>query len=609
MTHTARLALLGALLGATASGQVAPAGAFVDNTAHVLFNDGDRDGTQASATVHSTVASVCIPALSAPSDVLVPPAGQAVWPVTLTTQSNSEQQVYLTVQSPFAARVVHDTNGNGAIDAADTELHGSVTLGASQGAALLIELKATPTTIAAPVTLTADCGERATITANSTVPQAALSLRKTLTQTGILKSGDTVSYTLELENTGQTPLTDLRAEDALDSELRFERADFGGTLSGTTVVWTGLTLAPGQKMQLHLDARIKDGTKDNADVRNTFQAMAPQLVKAATSNTVTATTFSSALLIDKTVSKQAVQVGDLITFSIRITNGSPTATLSDVTLEDRMPAGLTLQPGTSTLDGVPLQDPTGTPAVYRLGDFAPRQSRVLRYVTRVNAQSAGAITNVAVASGKLGLLGATLGVVASNVSNAQVLPVPPGELGRALITGRVYLDRDESGTFTAGDAALPGARILLAGGRSAVTDSFGRYHFEAVTPGTHALRLDPVAPGAPAPHPGDAGRPGSRLVNAFGLVNVDFPVKPLVGTAVVARQTTVRLGGVTLNKTVQGLRAVLILSSPDVTTVTVTDAGQRWTVTLTPGLPTVLTYDLAPSTPFTDPDLTSGDQP
>ena len=529
MSSAARLALLWALLGAPASAQVAPSGAAVDNTALVSFNDGAQDRTEASPTVHSTVLNVCTPALSAPTTVTVPPAGQTLWPVTLTTRSNGEQHVALRLQSPFTARVVHDLNRNGQVDAGETELNGSLTLKASEGAMLLVVLSATATTSAAPVILTADCGEVATISANSTVPAAALSLRKSITQTGVLKNGDAVNYTLELENTGQTTLTDLRAEDLLDSELAFEHADLGGTLNGETVVWTGLTLAPGQKLQLRLDTRIKDGTADNADVRNVFRAAAPQLAQPVTSNVVSTTTFSSALLIDKSVNQQLVQVGNLITFTVRVTNSSAAADLTDVTLEDRMPAGLTLQPGSSTLDGTPILDPIGTPPVYPLGDFAPKQSRVLRYVTRVNASSTGAVTNVAVANGKLGSLGAVLGSVTSNPSNAQVLATAPGELGRAVITGRVYIDRDDSGSFTAGDTALPGARVLLAGGRAAVTDTFGRYHFDAVTPGTHALRLDPVTPGQPADHPGDAGRPGSRLINAFGLINVDFPVLPLTG--------------------------------------------------------------------------------
>ncbi len=70
-----------------------------------------------------------------------------------------------------------------------------------------------------------------------------------------------------------------------------------------------------------------------------------------------------------------------------------------------------------------------------------------------------------------------------------------GELVSTSVAGRVYHDRDASGTFTAGDAGIGGATVTLAGtddlgatvSRTATTDATGTYSFARLRPGTYTL--------------------------------------------------------------------------------------------------------------------------
>ncbi|MFO0925571.1 MAG: SdrD B-like domain-containing protein [Gemmataceae bacterium] len=70
-----------------------------------------------------------------------------------------------------------------------------------------------------------------------------------------------------------------------------------------------------------------------------------------------------------------------------------------------------------------------------------------------------------------------------------------GEVKISTLSGRVYWDRDKGGSYSAGDTAIAGVRVLLSGSdafgnlinRSTFTNALGMYAFTNLTPGTYTI--------------------------------------------------------------------------------------------------------------------------
>ena len=125
----------------------------------------------------------------------------------------------------------------------------------------------------------------------------------------------------------------------------------------------------------------------------------------------------------------------------------------------------------------------------------------------------------------------------------------------SVITGRVYFDVNDNDSFEVdSDSPLSGARVYLSDGRSAVTDSLGRYSIPDIEPGIYTVRLDPVtAPYTVKSTPDMQGAPGSRYVKAAndgGITQEDFLLVKPSAVGVKSRSTVVRRGAVTLTKAI-----------------------------------------------------------
>ena len=191
--------------------------------------------------------------------------------------------------------------------------------------------------------------------------------------------------------------------------------------------------------------------------------------------------------------------------------------------------------------------------------------------TKVGVSAPELLINAAQVSGK-GQENATsdLTAVASNVAKSQVVRVNARIFGaRGELLGRVYLDVNGDGAFSfAQDLPQSGVRLILADGRSVLTDSEGRYHFQSLSEGMWGLRLDPNSvPYRAAPEVHDGGKRGSRNMNVFALTVSDFPLELPVGSVYACRVTTLRVGEVALEKSILRLskdtyRVTLILNTP-----------------------------------------------
>ena len=401
-------------------------------------------------------------------------------------------------------------------------------------------------------------GQRGSVNATSDSVQNVQSglpeLIKTVTPEGLVPAGTALTYTLSVQNPYATPLNNVVISDPLNTALEFLSADGNAQVENGAVIWRLVALAPGERRVLSFKASVKAGTLDGTAINNTFTFRSDELTGELPSNTVSSPIWTSKLAVEKTVDRAQVSYGDVLTYTLNIRNLSVQAPLLGGLVTDSPATGLEYVPGTSSLAGAPLADPTiqGGKLIWAIGELPVSSTRVLTYQLRVTPRATASLVNSVLVSGQA-VAGQTATAVASNVATRSVtlkllMFAPSSDL-----IGLVYLDRNRDGRYQPlVDVPVARARILLAGGREALTDAQGRYHFKDVTQGVQALRLDPSSvPSSALDVLMDGGLSGTRSVKVLGLSAVDFALSPLVGDIDALRSVKLLAGPLTLEKTVQ----------------------------------------------------------
>ena len=231
----------------------------------------------------------------------------------------------------------------------------------------------------------------------------------------------------------------------------------------------------------------------------------------------------------KDVNKRVEAPGGRLQYRI-VLNNNTGGVATAATLTDTLPVGLRYAPGSASLDGTPIADPSissnGRELTFTLGDIADGSSVEIRYVVSVaRALPTGDVINRAVAT-------ASAGGLVSNTASATTRIEQDFLQERNVLIGRV-IDGDCNAADAADPKGLPGVRIYLENGTHVISDERGMFHFEDIRPGSHVVQLDletldegyePVACDAGSRF---AGRSFSRFVDLQGgsLWRTDFYVK------------------------------------------------------------------------------------
>lgn len=190
------------------------------------------------------------------------------------------------------------------------------------------------------------------------------------------------------------------------------------------------------------------------------------------------------VLLTKTANKSRAGVGELVGYSIQIQNSEIPGT--NIVIHDAMPAGLRYEPGSATLDGNPLADPTissdGSALQFTIADLPVDSTLTLKYVTRIGVSTPiGKATNTARMEDD---------VLVSNTSSAHVEILEDLFADSTRLFGRVYIGDCSATQDEENQEALAGIRIYLEDGSYVVTDEDGMYHLEGIEAGTHVVQLD-----------------------------------------------------------------------------------------------------------------------
>ncbi len=383
--------------------------------------------------------------------------------------------------------------------------------------------------------------------------QAGLpTLTKTASTAGTVMIGDTVTYTLKLNNPYTRALTAALAQDKLSDALTFVSASDGGTYDAAsrTVSWNLGTLQAVETRTLTLVTKVSAAAVDGQTLSNSFALTTTELPKAISSNLAQNPVWSAQLVIVKTVNTLQASYGDRLTYTLAIQNLSKTTAVTDATITDTLPTGLVYIPGTSTLAGSAYADPAvaGQVLTWRGLSLPAGGTLQITYAVRVTPQATGDLVNTVVVSGN----GGNATAIASNTATAMIKVNPLSFAPLGDLIGYVYVDRNRDGQFQQNtDLPLYRARVILAGGRIALTDTDGRYHFANVPFGTQAVRLDPASvPYSAIKLPTDGGLNGTQTVFVRGLTSVDFPLAPVYGDIQVLRRTVLNMGDLSVQKTV-----------------------------------------------------------
>ncbi|WP_226546373.1 DUF11 domain-containing protein [Bacillus thuringiensis] len=206
--------------------------------------------------------------------------------------------------------------------------------------------------------------------------------------------GNTITFTLNLPNTGNVAATDVTVIDILDSNLTFVPNSF--TVNGQTIpnadLSTGVNIGSingGNTAIVTFQATVTTLPTLNPISNSTLTAYhyvvdpsQPPITTSNQSNTTTTQINSAILTAQKNSNVSTVDIGQDIVYTVTITN-SGNVSATNVIFTDLIPDGTSFEPNSFTLNGISIPNAniiTGVP----IGDIAPNQSVIVAFHINAN---------------------------------------------------------------------------------------------------------------------------------------------------------------------------------------------------------------------------------
>jgi uncharacterized repeat protein (TIGR01451 family) len=344
-------------------------------------------------------------------------------------------------------------------------------------------------------------------------------------------SGIDNTWILTVANRGNVPTTGtVTVVDTLPAGLTFSTGTATGwscSAAGQVVTCASSTPIPDADSVL-ITLKTKAATTLTGTVTNCATGAAPLDANPANNRSCASVAVIGdfRLSIQKVSRAQVVDVGGTNDYTVVVKNigASP---VPAVQLNDVLPAGFSYQLGTSRIEGTAAPDPAGGagPSLsWPLGLLNPGEQRTVTYRVKIgpNLRNGNAINKASASSGTL--------VVQANNAAAAVVVRRGVFTDRGVIAGKVFAHCDcgDSTRQQAGELGIPGVRVYLEDGTSAITDVEGKYNFWDASSGMHVVKVDATTLPAGARLVVMANRnaldPNSRFVDLKGgqLAIADF---------------------------------------------------------------------------------------
>ena len=134
--------------------------------------------------------------------------------------------------------------------------------------------------------------------------------------------GSFIDYTITVRNIGNAPATGVTITDPMPANTSFVSADHGGVNLGGTVTWTGLSIAAGGSVSVHLRVQIDSSlkSKTRSIVDDGFKATSAQGPSANGSPTVTPIAQAYALSLSPASQTGGAHSGQSQSYTVTIKN-------------------------------------------------------------------------------------------------------------------------------------------------------------------------------------------------------------------------------------------------------------------------------------------------
>ena len=206
--------------------------------------------------------------------------------------------------------------------------------------------------------------------------------------------GNTITFTLNLPNTGNVAATDVTVIDILDSNLSFVPNSF--TANGQTIpnadLSTGVNIGSingGNAAIVTFQATVTTlptlnpiSNSASTTYHYVVDPSQPPLTASNQSNTTTTQINSAILTAQKNSNVSTVDIGQDIVYTVTITN-SGNVSATNVIFTDTIPNGTSFEPNSFTLNGTSIPNAniiTGVP----IGNIVPNQSVIVAFHINAN---------------------------------------------------------------------------------------------------------------------------------------------------------------------------------------------------------------------------------
>lgn len=244
-------------------------------------------------------------------------------------------------------------------------------------------------------------------------------------------------------------------------------------------------IAPQEQLHLLVRGRVPMSARSGGKAKVSIRAR--ENIYAMTTNRTDSVRVvelqGPGLLVEKTASRSEAEVGETITYTVRVRNVAGLE-VDNVAMLDRLPVGFVFIAGSVELDGKKALDATavGTELRFPIGHLENNAVSTITYRARIGP--------AALSGNGINEARATAPSVTSNTAKAKVAVRDGVFTDKGILLGRVFIDANGNHQPDAGELGIPGARLYLEDGTSVVTDADGKYSFYGLLPNTHTLKLD-----------------------------------------------------------------------------------------------------------------------